>query len=355
MTAQWGNRLVATAPWLLAAVLLAPGPATAAKAPAPLFADEAPLEMWLELPLKTLLRDRKGRKEVEGVAVVTGPAGHAQRLDVKVASRGHNRLQKCEFPPLLLNFKRSQVGGTVFARQDKLKLTTLCRDGDGYDDYLELERLVYLMYQQVSDVSLRVRAVDMRYVDTDRDGEGLEAPAFFTEHFDSLAQRSGRTVLDVPALPIDDIDPAALATVSLFEYLVGNTDWAATAAATGRDCCHNMVPLAPAGATRPVVPVPYDFDSSGFVDTPYARPSPTLKTHSVRQRVYRGYCVSNPYLGDARDRLNAARPAMEAIVASGRLRPEAQRKALDYLAEGFEDLNDSRQWQRNIVERCRGN
>lgn len=354
MTGQRGNRLVATAPWLLAGILLAPGNAVAAAAPAALFADEAQLELSLELPLKTLLRERRDRPEVAGVAMATDPAGQVHRLEVKVSTRGHNRLEKCDFPPLLLNFKRSQVGGTVFAGQDKLKLSTRCRNGDGYEEYLELERLVYLLYQQVSEVSLQVRPVRMRYVDTDRGGEAMEAPAFFTEHFDSLARRSGRVVLEVPRLQIEDIDPAALGLTGLFEYLVGNTDWAATAAAAGRDCCHNMVPLAPASGTGSIILFPYDFDSSGFVDTPYARPNPMLNTRSVRERVYRGYCVSNPYLEDARARLNAARPAMEAIVAAGRLGPQARDKALDYLAQGFRDLNDDWHWQHRVVGKCRG-
>jgi len=355
MTCPSRNRLVATAPWLLAAAMLVPAPAASAAVPAPLFSAETPLEMTLELPLRTLLHDRKDRPEVEGVAVVAGPGGQLQRLDVMVSTRGHNRLEKCDFPPLGLNFKRSQVQGTVFAGQDKLKLATRCRDKASYDDYLELERLAYLLYQQVSDVSLQVRAVRMRYVDTDRGGEVLEAPAFFLEHFDSLAARTGKAVLEVPAVPLKSLDPDALALVGLFEYLIGNTDFAATATAAGRDCCHNMVPLVRPGSTAPVVPFPYDFDSSGFVDPPYAVPNPSLKTHSVRDRVYRGYCVSNPYLEKARAALNAARPPMEAIIEAGRLEPKTRAKVMEYVAQGFEDLNDAEHWQHSIVDRCRGN
>jgi len=354
MIGQRGNRLVATAPWLLAAVLCAPASRAADPSPAPLFSDEKPLEMTLELPLKSLIRERKDRPEVDGVAVVAGPDGRPLRLDVKVSTRGHNRLEKCDFPPLGLNFKRSQLDGTVLAGQDKMKLSTRCRDGGKFDDYLELERLAYLLYQQVSDVSLKVRAVNMRYVDTERGGEAMQAPAFFLEHFNSLAARMGKTVLDVPAVPLNDLEPQALARVGLFEYLIGNTDWAATSAAAGRDCCHNIVPLVPATGLGPVVPFPYDFDSSGFVDPPYAQPDSRLNTRSVRDRVYRGYCVSNPHLGKARQDLNAARPAMEAILGAARLEPKMQRKALDYLAEGFDDINDDKNWQRRILDRCRG-
>jgi len=343
MTARTGRRLVATALWLVPAMLCAQASAAAGTPPAPLFDDERPLQMMLELPLERLLRERRDRPEVDGVVVVADPGGQARRLDATVSTRGHS-----------LNFKRSQVEGTVFAGQNKLKLSTLCRDSDGFEDYLELERLAYLLYQQVSDVSLRVRAVNMRYVDVESGGKVTEAPAFFLEHVDSLAARVGSVVLDVPTVPIASLDPEALALTSLFEYLIGNTDWAATAAAEGRECCHNMVPLIRAGSSYPVVPLPYDFDSSGLVDAPYAVPNPDLHTRSVRERVYRGYCISNPHLGNAREKLNAARPAMEAIISAGRLEPRSRRKAMDYLAEGFEDMNDTRHWQRKIVDSCRG-
>lgn len=355
MIGKRGNRVLLTAPWLLLAVFVAQAGAASDDAPpAPLFADPAPLEVTLELPLKTLLRERKGRPEVDAVAVVAGPDGRPQRLDVKVSARGHYRLEKCSFPPLGLDFKRSQVGGTVLATQDKLKLATRCREQGGYDGYLELERLVYLLYQQVSDVALQVRAVHVRYVDTGQGGAAEEAPAFLLESFDAAAARTGRVVRETATVPLGELDPAALALVGLFEYLVGNTDFAATAAAEGRDCCHNMVPLAPAAGRGPVLPLPYDFDSSGFVDAPYAQPNESLNIRSVRDRVYRGYCVSNPFLEEARARLNAARPAMESVVRDGRLEPKMQRKALDYLQEGFESLNDAKDWQRKIVDRCRG-
>ncbi len=39
--------------------------------------------------------------------------------------------------------------------------------------------------------------------------------------------------------------------------------------------------------------VPYDFDMSGLVSTPYARPAEELNMISVRQRRYRGYCMQD--------------------------------------------------------------
>jgi len=39
--------------------------------------------------------------------------------------------------------------------------------------------------------------------------------------------------------------------------------------------------------------VPYDFDHAGIVNTPYAKPAEQLKMTSIRQRRYRGYCITD--------------------------------------------------------------
>jgi len=41
------------------------------------------------------------------------------------------------------------------------------------------------------------------------------------------------------------------------------------------------------------ISVPYDFDLVGLVSSPYARPAPALNLRSVRERVYRGYCLED--------------------------------------------------------------
>ena len=54
------------------------------------------------------------------------------------------------------------------------------------------------------------------------------------------------------------------------------------------------------GATKSaqenLVPTPYDFDSSGFVNTNYAEVSGGLPIKNVRQRLYRGFCSDNDKL-----------------------------------------------------------
>lgn len=71
--------------------------------------------------------------------------------------------------------------------------------------------------------------------------------------------------------------------VSLFQYMIGNTDWSVPMA-------HNIKLIVPKNDTlaRPY-PIPYDFDFSGLVNARYAVPNEELEIKSVTQRLYRGF------------------------------------------------------------------
>lgn len=324
----------------------------AAQPNAPLFATHEPLELTMTVPLRTLVNRRGRRPVVEGTLVYTD-SGRPVDLDVEVTTRGFSRLELCAFPPLRLNLKRSQVPGTVFAGQNRLKLVTLCRDQASYVQYLELEYLAYRIYNLVTEYGFRVRKAAMRYVDSER-GDVVEAPAFFIEHIDGVAERVGMHELEVPALSLAELEPRRQADLGVFQYLIGNTDWSAIAPADGEDCCHNMSVVAPREGRAGAVSVPYDFDQTGLVNASYARPSEQLRIRTVRQRLYRGFCVANAQLEPAIAAFNAARTDIEALFAASSLDDENRQRALEYLAEGYAVLNEPDEREREIVSACRG-
>jgi hypothetical protein len=344
--------------WYVAAALLAASLASlssqgAARAPAPLFAADEAIEITLALPLRTLVDERARLPAVKGTLTVAGSDAAAIPLDVEVRPRGRQRLANCTFPPLRLDFKRGQVADTLFAGQNRLKLVTPCRSGPSYEDYLELEYLVYRMYEQLGGVAFRVRRAEMRYVDVEHDNEILEAPAFLIEPLGGVAARFDLTDVESPRIPLSELDARALTTLALFQFVIGNTDWAATRATAGEDCCHNADVLAPRDGRGSFVLVPYDFDHAGIIDADYATPSEGLGLTSVRQRRYRGFCRTNEHLDEAILALNMARPEIEALLKSERLSQRSRTDALRYLDRSYEILNDTEERQREIVDRCR--
>ena len=62
----------------------------------------------------------------------------------------------------------------------------------------------------------------------------------------------------------------------LFEYMIGNTDWSTYA-------LHNMELVRKEDGDH--LPIPYDFDFSGLVNTIYANPDPKLGIASVTSAI----------------------------------------------------------------------
>ena len=148
------------------------------------------------------------------------------------------------------------------------------------------------MYNELTPRSFRAKLADIDYLDAN--GRRIASQAgFFLESLDDLAQRNWTNRIRAPErIPLAYLSPVDAARYALFQHMLGNHDWSMRAGPAGDDCCHNaeLIGVAAAGQT---IPVPYDFDYSGFVDTSYSLPPAQLEISSVRDRFYRGYCVHN--------------------------------------------------------------
>jgi len=321
----------------------------------PLFAADSTLELAIEGPFERLTRERHAKPELDGVVRYTDSEGQEVVLEVGLAPRGNSRLDICSFPPLWLNFKRSQVPGTVFEGQNRLKLVTLCRSSNAYRDYLAQEYQVYRAYNALTERSFRVRWVSIEYVETEgRDPESTIASAFLIERDSEVAERAGMEAVNVVSLMIEQLDSAGAALVSLFQYMIGNTDWSPVAAPPGENCCHNTKLIGPKESDAERVVLPYDFDQVGLINASYAEPPSAMPIRSVTQRLYRGYCALNDDLEAAVQLLNERRGDVEAAFESGDVRDRARSRARSYLADSYDRINDPRDFERDILGRCRG-
>jgi hypothetical protein len=357
--------IVETAPALLRRLLIAGVCAAGASAlcsaaradggaPAPLFSSNEPVSLTLAMPVRKLVSRKRSRPEVDGTLSYTGADGRRTSLDVEVSTRGHSRLELCSFPPLKLNLKRKQVKETLFAGQNKLKLVTACMSGSRAEQYLTLEYLIYRLYGEVTPLSFRVRPVRMEYVDTGRKNRSETGPGFLIEAIDGVAERTGMRVVERPEIDTADLEPEQFALLSVFQYMIGNTDWSAIAAEADDDeCCHNASLLGSPDQSGALIAVPYDFDQAGLIDAYYALPARRLPIRSVRDRLYRGACSGNEYLESVAARFDAARPVIEAFFATEDLGDRYRDRAMDYLADSYDILDDPERRHEEIVTHCR--
>ncbi|MEM8941939.1 MAG: hypothetical protein AAGC91_07270 [Pseudomonadota bacterium] len=323
-----------------------------AAAQAPLFESQGSLQISLSGPFSQINQERDKSKEYPA-KLRYEHADSEHSFDVKLSVRGNYRLQRdiCRYAQLWVNFRKKQVQGTLFDGQNKLKLVVQCRDGDRYLDYLAREQQAYRMYESLTDLSLRSRWMTVSYEDPDS-GKSREHSAFFIEHHRQLAERKAFERHKAPTAARGDLDPYQSTLASLFMYLVSNTDYSLIAAAPGESCCHNVKLLRAGNGV--LFPVPYDFDSTGFVNARYASPSENLKQKSVTQRIYRGYCVDDDVFDQALARIIDQKDALLAVSADTSVMPAKRtRRAQKYVNEFFDTVENERKRKSKIQSRCR--
>jgi hypothetical protein len=335
---------------LAVACLAALASPAAAQQPKPLFASSDPIRIVIQAPLSPLIRNRQSAAVVSGT--LTDPSG--QTLPITLSLRGITRRSSdtCDFPPLRVTFAGHPPATSLFAGQSKLKLVTHCRNPASFQQYVLLEYAAYKMYSILTPHSFRVRLANVDY----RDENGrpiISRVGYFMEELKDVAHRNGMKPTHAPQLiPVTDLSPPDAARYALFEHMIANHDWSMRAGPAGKDCCHNaelIGPLAP-GTT---VPIPYDFDFSGFVGAPYATPPDQLHISSVRQRVYRGYCAHNPQVVAAARQMRDARPQLiAAITGTPDLEPQTQSRAIAFLDGFFADIASDQAVASKVLKRC---
>jgi len=322
-----------------------------------LFESQDLLTLTIEAPLETIFKERKQESSYyPGAVILENADGSRVRLDVEVKTRGKFRLDRrnCGFPPLRINFKTEQVENTVFAGQNKLKLVTHCQDKrDEYEQYVLLEYLVYRTHNLLTDMSFRVRLARINYVDTDEDRDPITKYAFFIEDDELMAARNGWDLLAVPMVSPFDYEPNQLNLVEVFQFLVGNTDWDSVSGPSDEtECCHNLKVIG--NMAGPVFPVPYDFDWTGMVSARYAKPDPKLSIRTVRQRLYRGVCLPGDQLVATIPEFQQRKERIYRLFQSQDGLEEKQlERAIEYLDEFYEIIQDPKKVEREMHDRCR--
>jgi hypothetical protein len=328
-----------------------------------LFSSDAPLQIVISAPFPALVSSAKtSTKPYPASLSVVDGAGAPKTLPVELRPRGHTRRTAgyCSFPPLYLKFDKAAAHGTVFQGQHKLKLVTYCRPVSDYEQRIVLEYLAYRLYNLMTPMSFRVRAADVTYQNSAGGGEPVKRFGFLVENIDDVADRNQRDHLAAKSHEISaaQLDARASARAALFEFMIGNLDWDFLAAPPGADCCHNALLVAARKATPAtasgVAPVPYDFDYSGFVDSPYAGPPPSLPVTKLTERLYRGYCVSSGDIPAVVEEYRDHRAQVMALInGEPRLNDGFRNKTARFIDGFYAVLDDPQRVQKNIVGHCR--
>jgi len=249
-----------------------------------LFNTENVLEITLKGKISELLNDRDAKTVTHALSIAYSTTdGKEVMLPVQAKTRGHFRKLKdnCTYPPIYLKFKGGEAQqASIFKEKVKMKLVMPCVG----DQYVVREWLVYKLYSLVAQESFKTRLVKLSL--ENNNGKKAFAPFYgiLLEEEKQMAQRNGMVIVNRKIKP-EQIMPEAYLKMAVFEYLVANTDWSV-------QYLQNIKLIATDSLAVPTA-VPYDFDHAGIVNAPYAKPAEELLLSGVRERKYRGYCITD--------------------------------------------------------------
>jgi hypothetical protein len=312
-----------------------------------LFSSTDPVTLTLAADFKAINKDRdpKSRTGFPATLKVSADDGAVKDLPIQIRARGHSRrmARTCDYVPLRLEFQNKPLArGTVFARQEALKLGVQCAGGGEYRQYLLKEYLAYKIFNAVTPQrSFRVRLATINYLDKAGKPAGTRHGMLLEDEGDVAKRMEGR-IVELPRLMFKDVAMDTLMPMMIFEYMIGNTDYSIYA-------LHNVRIVQRPDKT--LHPIPYDLDYSGLVHTPYARPARGIMIKSVTDRVYRGPCkrpeMIDPYVANFNAKKDEIKALPDSIPGLDRtMRDEAK----DYINSFFSSIKTPRDAKRVFVD-----
>jgi hypothetical protein len=311
------------------------------------FTGVQPIEITLTTNIKRIRSDKQENAPWRNaVFSYTDAGGKIVQVPAMIRTRGIWRLKNCEFPPLRVNFKSEVTKGTLLQGIDKPKLVNYCKDTDDHEQYILQEAQLYRIYNLLTPASHRMRVLRITYADSASGKVHAKRLGILLEEPETMAARNGGPIMDLKGALPEDLDPYHDALAPLFQYFIGNTDWSIYA-------LHNMeLVTLPTGN---FIPVAYDFDFAGAINTPYASVDPKLSIQKVRQRLYRGYCVSQEDWDKAYKTFNERKDAIYGLYSDdlGKLmKPRLVEETLKYYDDFYKTINDAKRARKEISEDC---
>ena len=255
------------------------------------FGSEEALQMSLYFNIREFLKTKEKPEYYKATLTVKLNENDSITQTIKIKARGAMRRNYCSFPPIMLKFdNKDPEAERIIQDRGKLKLVTHCDPGKMFENYVIREYLAYKMYNLVTPYSFRTRLVRINYVDTQGSGKSYTRYGFLIEDLNDMSARNNSVATRLWNLNQKSMITQEMARVALFNYMIGNADWSITSQ-------HNVKVLKSIGVpSEKAIPVVYDFDYSGLVNTIYAIPVDGIPTESVVERYYTGMCFQEEEL-----------------------------------------------------------
>jgi hypothetical protein len=318
---------------------LAPATGSAQPSAISLFPYDTVREVILTTDMRALFRHKYDEQEQAAILQIVRLPGDTARYDVEIRCRGNIRKEVCYYPSIRVKFPKKDFS------YHKLKWVNVCNSDDDEENLFQ-EYLAYRMYDRIADVSFGASLIRVHYLDSEGKEKPLRSYAIILQNADELAGECGGRVHEPAVMKESLLDRDYLALFTFFEYMIGNTDWA-----FGNR--HN-VEVVTHKALNSLIPVPYDFDYSGFVNAKYAVPHESIPIPHVTVRYNKSVCLDEALCEKTRLLfLEKKEEILGTCSTFGLLDEKSRSKAMNYLEDFFKLLEDPRDTYRVFVKDCR--
>jgi hypothetical protein len=312
-----------------------------------LFSSQNPLDIRLSMSIKQVQKSKEDTIYISHKLYYRNSSGIYDSMQVGLKGRGNFRLKQCYFPPLWIKIDKKRAKGTLFEGNKKLKLVLPCYNGN--NALILREYLCYKLYEEITPYAFKTRLVNVDLTEQrEKKNRTFQVKGILIEDPDKTAKRyGGKTVKDALIHPQALHDTSSL-RFAFFQFMVSNTDWS-------KSHQHNSKLI---HMNSNFIPVPYDFDMAGLVNTPYAVVSQVggeqLPIESVTDRYYRGHCRPGELTEFVRKEFLSKEEKLLSLPneLKGELTEKEIKEIKDYLEEFFIILKDDRLFQHDVLSRC---
>jgi len=287
--------------------------------------------MTLSFDIKALVKSKLNQEYFDASLTVKVNDTVSVSQPIKIKARGNFRCSFCSFPPIMLKFKNRDDEIKPLAGKT-LKLVTHCNLTPKFEEYLLKEYLAYRLFNLVASYSYKTRLATINYIDHDKPENSFTAYGILIENETMLAERNDAVIINSQKFTPKDMNAADMTRVALFNFMIGNTDWSV-------QCQHNIkILISSKGLTGKGIPVAYDFDYSGLVNTYYSAPYEELPIKSVTDRYYQGLCLRDEELKPILEEFGGLKEQMLGTIHDFEYLSKGAKKQVESYINGFYDM-----------------
>ncbi|HNL38808.1 MAG TPA: hypothetical protein PKH43_06735, partial [Saprospiraceae bacterium] len=177
-------------------------------------------KLTLEMDYTTLLENRKSNQYFP--ATLTDANGKTYQVEIK--PRGKYRRKVCEEPPLKVKFSKKALRADGLDTLNEVKIVMPCFDNPEGDELIVKEYVAYRMFEHITAASVRARLIRLTLKDTHVESKRTMFCLLVEDEEETVA-RIGGTLVEEYGISPDSLITNQAALVSMFQYMIGNTDW----------------------------------------------------------------------------------------------------------------------------------